>query len=188
MINITHSPILLTSGRRLDRAVRLALEFAHEQLQQEYLSRPGRRHAFWDFVGPANRRERPFDEPFLQAAYAWATTDSRGTGGSLHKQALLEEHLVARTFDATRKAHVHRGIRLAMVHLWSKQAMLLPSTFCPGSHFPFQAFTNELLSWLRSVDPDTAVDSGQKDAARRLHSMGHDSFSQPTGRAPRTST
>lgn len=173
MINTTDRPIVLESGSALDAHIRDALTWSEALMhmqQQGTNVRPSIREAFTKFLGAENRGTRQFDQAFIQAAYDFASSDAVNTATQASMNAMAE-YVFKRTVAATGFALVKRGIKLALVELWRRGALVLPTVFTPGPQFSMSAFDHELLRWLLSFDPDSS-DGKYKTDTRRLYYYG----------------
>lgn len=173
MINTTDRPILLLDANSLDVEVRAAFSWADKWLietQKEFKFRSSVRTAYSNFFGEANRRPNLLDQDFVLAAYDFASSDARSTS----TQAAMETmalYLKRRAVPATGFGQVKRGIKLALVELWRRGALLLPTVFTLGPRFPMGVIDHELIQWLRSVDP-ASTEGVQATSYRRLYEYG----------------
>jgi hypothetical protein len=173
MINTTDKPILLITGDRLDYSIRESLTWAANLMADQWSGTNiprYRREAFSKFLGDQNRKSKPFDELFVFAAFEFASsgTTSKGTQSSM---ARMSEFTLKRTVAATNYAEVKRGLRLSLIELWRRRALLLPSVFTTRPNFSMNAFDHELLRWLRSFDP-TSAEGARKTSYRCMYFYG----------------
>lgn len=173
MINTTDRPIILRSGHELDANIREALTWSEALMREQQEGTNVRSHirgAFTKFLGAENRRPRQFDETFIQAAFDFASSHGGQTGTKPLMNAIAE-YVFKRTVAATSLAPVRRGIKLALVELWRRGVLVLPTVFTPGPQFSMSAFDHEILRWLLSFDPDSS-DGKHKTDTRRLFYCG----------------
>lgn len=173
MINTTDRPIILIDAADLDAHIRATLTWS-EALMCEQLKGTERhayiKEAFTRFLGEENRRTRLFDQRFLQAAYDFASSDAVHSATQPAMNAMAD-YVFKRTASADVFPMVKRGIKLALVELWRRGVLALPTVFTPGPQFSMDAFDNELLRWLLSFDPDSSGGKRKTDT-RRLHYYG----------------
>lgn len=173
MINVTDRPILLMAEAELDSNIRAALTWAEALMREERKGtelRASVREAFTKFLGEENRRSQLFDETFIQSAYDFALSDAVNTATQPSMNGMAD-YVLKRTVAATGFVTVKRGIKLALVELWRRRALLLTTVFTPGPQFSMKAFDHELLRWLLSFDPTSSVGQLKTDM-RRLHYYG----------------
>jgi len=174
VINTTDRPIILIAASGLDQEVRASLSRAEELLRDEQNDakvRPYMKRAFSDFLGATNQRaEVRMDEVFVQAAYDFACSDALNTA-TQPAMAVLAKYLNRRTVAATGFAPVKRGIKLALVELWRRKVLLLPTVFTPGTHFRMSAIDHEIIQWLQAIDPKS-TDGVQAASSHRLYFYG----------------
>ncbi len=173
MINTTDRPILLMAEAELDAHIREALSWSEALMREQQEGtevRASMRETFRRFLGEGNRRTRLFDETFLQAAYDFASSDAVNTA-TQPAMNTMADYVFQRTVAATGFVMVKRGIKLALVELWRRGALLLPTVFTPGPQFAMSAFDHELLRWVLSFDPESSIGKLKTDT-RRLHYYG----------------
>lgn len=173
MINTTDRPIVLIDDAELDGHIREALSWSEALMREQQEGtevRASVREAFTKFLGEKNRSARLFDETFLQAAYDFASSDAVNTA-TQPSMNTMADYVLKRTVAATGFALVKRGIKLALVELWRRGVLMLPTVFTPGPQFSMSAFNHELLLWVLSFDPESS-DGKNKTDTRRLHYYG----------------
>lgn len=174
MINTTDRPIPIVHGPQLDTAIRNALEAA-DKLLSEVIDSTAiqlyKKEAFSRFLGSENILNAPLDDAFLQAAYDLSISGSNQNGVGIYVD-VLAKYVHKRTAPATAIHTLKRGLKLALVELWSRRNIVLTTSFSPKSFFPLEHFDNPLLKWLRSFNPDESAASSGKTGARRLYYYG----------------
>lgn len=156
MINTTERPILRIEGVVLDRTVCEVLYWVEEVIREEQKSTNEptyRKKAFANFLGKGNRRPGcRYDEKFIQAAFDFANSDALHC---LAKTAMLTmvTYVIKGNVSRTSFSPLKRGLKLVLVELWRRGALLLPTVFTPGAHFPMGVVENEIIQWLRTMDP-----------------------------------
>ena len=174
MINTTARPILLVDGTALDREVRASLSWAEGLIREEQRDTKVRSYlktAFSDFLGATNQRaDLLMDEVFIQAAFDFAGSDALNTS-TQPAMAGMAKYLNRRTVAATGFAQVKRGIKFALVDLWRRGALLLPTVFTPGTRFPMSIVDHDIVQWLQAIDPKSA-DGVQPTSSHRLYFYG----------------
>jgi hypothetical protein len=173
VINTTDRPILLINDHSLDTHIREALTWSEGQMREQMEGMNVRttiKKSFTNFLGKDNRRDCQFDEPFIQGAFDFASTDAINTA-TQPSMNMMAAYVSQRTVAATGFAHVKRGIRLALVELWRRGALMLPTVFTLGPYFSMSAFDHEILQWLLSFDPESPKGKYKTDA-RRLYYYG----------------
>lgn len=173
MINTTDRPVLLVPETELDSYIREAISWSERLMHEQHANTEARvatREAFTIFLGEENRRTRLFDATFLNAAYDFATSDAVHTAT---RPAIdtMAEYVVRRSIPATGFVTIKRGVKLALVQLWRRKALLLPTVFTFGPHFSIDSFEHELLRWLLSFDPESSSGTFKTDM-RRLRYYG----------------
>ncbi len=175
MINTTERPIVLLQGQALDDAVQAAIATAVRLIEAQLAKVSTfdiQNFAFYRLLGRHNQTSGVrLDEEFVAACFDANQGDSRNVGNREARQALMR-YLVESTVSAHGLPSLRRGLKLMLVELWRQGAVLLPTTFTVGPHFPVQLFDHPLLDWLKSYDPTSqAPDAGAADS-RRLYYYG----------------
>jgi hypothetical protein len=173
MINTTDHPIVLIEGNQLHKNIIFAMDWAIDALHKrlsENESNSGAKNAFEIFVEESNRRDRPYDESFIQSVFNFVESDAQNRDA---KQPMMEiaKYMGKPTVAANGFAVNKRGFKLVLVSLWCQGSLILPSKFTPGTHFQYELFDNEILKWLLTFDAKTKGDKGKTDT-RRLYYSG----------------
>lgn len=173
MINTSDRPIVLLDRNLLDQEVRDAINWAVESVRDQQRNttlRESVKTVVPRILGEKNRRRRHFDRSFLSAAYDFANTDAQHSSA---QQALgvLAGYLKQFDLTATMFAPVKRTLKLALVELWRRGALLLPTVFLPGSGFEMRNVRHELIQWLMTFDPASTAGI-QATSDRRMYHYG----------------
>jgi hypothetical protein len=176
MINTTDRLQLLAQGEALNRAtaeaITTALELVARQTvnveRQSSSSVAGFRRLF----GDQNRKKGiQFDAAFLDAALQWCLSSSRHSDTESARET-FQSYVDSASLPATAWNGVGRGLKLMLVELWRQRALLLPTLFTPGTHFPMQLFDHELLAWIKTFDLGGEPVGERKSNAHRLYFYG----------------
>lgn len=174
MINLTDNVVLRQQGRALDESVRAALAVAEGAIDERFAdaaARRGEREGFKTLFGARNLLRAPLGEPFVRALFDYSLLNSQNAGSAAILDRIRPNVREVRA-SATALSTIKRGVKLTLVELWRRGTLLLPTTFTPASQFPIHQFSNELIDWLLSVDPDGSVPGLQKTDPRRLYYFG----------------
>jgi hypothetical protein len=163
MINITDRLELLAGKAALHRTTTKAIATAIDALDRQ--AGPDTRpsalliHGFGRFLGPQNRKNgTKFDTSFLDAALKFCTSTSQNTDiGSSYE--ILQSYARPAPLAGTAWPGIKRGLKLMLVEMWRQRAVLLPTVFSPGAHFPAHLFKHKLLEWIQGYETVAAVES-----------------------------
>jgi hypothetical protein len=178
MINTTDRPIILEDFAKLEKSIVGALNWTSKVLNQ-ILSKNGPRsngknangiNAFEVFVGKTLDHQRKYDEHFIQSAFDLISSDSQNRSAKEPMKA-ISHYVGSNKISATGFAIIKRGLKISLVELWRKGALILPSKFTPGPHFEYDLFNHEILKWLLTFDPNSAGEKNKTDT-RRLYYFG----------------
>jgi hypothetical protein len=180
MINLTGRLHFLLTGAKLHTAVRAAIRDVTAMLEEREGRTAGERDfqsfAFTTmFGGRKPPGEARYDERFLDAALETVQT----TPPAYPREAIqVLGDYAAVLPPASGMASLRRGLKLLLVTLWHKEALLLPTVFNVGPGFEVDRFSSPLITWVRSFQPDGSPSD------RRLNYYGHRLLWASTWRSP----
>lgn len=163
MINTTDRLELLTRKAALHRVTSNAIATAIDVLEQQVGpdTRPSALliYGFGRLLGPRNQKKGiKFDTSFLDAALKFCTSTSQNTDiGSSYE--ILQSYARPAPLAGTAWPGIKRGLKLMLVEMWRQKAVLLPTVFSPGAHFPAHLFKHKLLEWVQGYDTAPAAES-----------------------------
>ena len=181
MINLTSRLQYLVRGAALHKAVRESISRVVEILEEDGRQPSGpidyQRFAFSTMFRKGTLPEGlKYDESYLDAMLVVVQT----LPPTYPKEAMaaLGNYSTVNTPPASGVPSLRRGLKLLLVDLWHKGALLLPTIFNAGPSFDLRHFSVPLMEWTRNFATDTSP------TGRRLFYFGHRLLWASTWREP----
>lgn len=181
MINLTSRLHYMVRGAALHKAVQESISKVIEMLEEDG-SRPSgpidyQRFAFTTLFRKGTLpKGQKYDEAFLDAMLVVVQT----LPPNYAKAAMAElgKCSTVNTPPASGMRSLRRGLKLLLVDLWHRGALLLPTIFNAGPSFDLSHFSTTLIDWTRKFETDASPSD------RRLYYFGHRLLWATTWREP----